>query len=102
MGEVFRARDPRINREVAIKLLSPAWSGDGDRLRRFEQEARAAGSINHPNLVTDIVTRQERRFAFPVRPAVLARWTDPFWSDGKSAAWVEQLNEADVWLMTMQ
>ena len=52
MGEVYRARDPRISREVAIKLLPSAWSTDDDRLRRFEQEARAAGSINHPNLVT--------------------------------------------------
>jgi Tol biopolymer transport system component len=52
MGEVYRARDPRINRDVAIKILPSAWTGDADRLRRFEQEARAAGSINHPNLVT--------------------------------------------------
>src|SRR5207302_5330582 len=52
MGEVYRARDPRINREVAIKLLPSGWTSDAERLRRFEQETRAAGSINHPNLVT--------------------------------------------------
>jgi Tol biopolymer transport system component len=52
MGEVYRARDPRINREVAIKLLPSGWATDAERLRRFEQESRAAGSINHPNLVT--------------------------------------------------
>lgn len=52
MGEVFRARDPRIGREVAIKLLPDGWTTDADRLRRFELESRAAGSINHPNLVT--------------------------------------------------
>jgi hypothetical protein len=52
MGEVFRARDTRIGRAVAIKVLPAATTGDGDRLRRFEQEARAAGGMNHPNLVT--------------------------------------------------
>jgi serine/threonine protein kinase len=52
MGEVFRARDTRIGREVAIKVLPAAMTGDASRLRRFEQEARAAGGLNHPNLVT--------------------------------------------------
>src|SRR5713101_8054359 len=52
MGEVWRARDSRIGREVAIKVLPQAFAADGDRLRRFEQEARAAGTLNHPNLVT--------------------------------------------------
>src|SRR5712691_324373 len=52
MGEVWRARDTRIGREVAIKILPPAFVLDRDRLRRFEQEARAAGTLNHPNLVT--------------------------------------------------
>jgi eukaryotic-like serine/threonine-protein kinase len=52
MGEVFAARDSRLGRDVAIKILPPALSGDADRVRRFEQEARAAGSMNHPNLVT--------------------------------------------------
>ncbi|MCA1732074.1 MAG: serine/threonine-protein kinase, partial [Acidobacteria bacterium] len=52
MGEVFAARDSRLGRDVAIKILPPALSGDADRVRRFEQEARAAGSMNHPNLIT--------------------------------------------------
>ena len=52
MGEVWRARDTRIGREVTIKILPPAFADDRDRLRRFEQEARAAGTLNHPNLVT--------------------------------------------------
>jgi eukaryotic-like serine/threonine-protein kinase len=51
MGEVYKARDPRIGREVAIKVLPPAFAADKDRLRRFQQEARAAGALNHPNLV---------------------------------------------------
>jgi serine/threonine protein kinase len=50
MGEVFRARDPRLNREVAIKVLPASFSADADRLRRFEQEAKAAGVLNHPNI----------------------------------------------------
>src|SRR5712691_4183288 len=51
MGEVYRARDSRIGREVAIKILPPALANDADRLRRFEQEARATGTLNHPNLL---------------------------------------------------
>lgn len=52
MGEVYRAFDTRLGREVAIKLLPAAFSTDKDRLRRFEQEARAAGMLNHPNVLT--------------------------------------------------
>src|SRR5215475_2755387 len=50
MGEVYRARDPRLGREVAIKVLPASYSQDADRLKRFEQEARAAGVLNHPNI----------------------------------------------------
>jgi len=52
MGEVYRATDTRLGRTVAIKVLPPDFSADADRLRRFEQEARTVGSLNHPNLVT--------------------------------------------------
>jgi len=51
MGEVYRARDPRLGRYVAIKVLPAYLSNDPDRLRRFEQEARAAGLLNHPNVL---------------------------------------------------
>ncbi|HJW94490.1 MAG TPA: protein kinase [Thermoanaerobaculia bacterium] len=52
MGEVWRARDERLGRDVAVKILPAELTKDTERLRRFEQEARAAGSLNHPNLVT--------------------------------------------------
>ena len=60
MGEVYKARDPRLGREVAIKVLPASFSSDPDRLRRFEQEAKAAGVLNHPNItaVYDIGTNQ--------------------------------------------
>jgi serine/threonine protein kinase len=51
MGEVYRARDPRIGRDVAVKVLPAAFSKDPERLRRFEQEARSAGVLNHPNIL---------------------------------------------------
>jgi len=51
MGEVYRARDEKLNRDVAIKILPGQSSQSEDRLLRFEQEARAAGSLNHPNIL---------------------------------------------------
>jgi serine/threonine protein kinase/Tol biopolymer transport system component len=51
MGEVFRARDERLGRDVALKLIRPASSDNPDHLRRFEQEARAAAALNHPNIL---------------------------------------------------
>src|SRR6478752_271947 len=50
MGEVYRAKDARLGRDVAIKVLPASFSQDADRLRRFEQEAKAAGLLNHPNI----------------------------------------------------
>jgi predicted ATPase len=52
MGEVYRAKDTRLEREVAIKTLSPDWCSQPEALSRFEQEARSACALNHPNIVT--------------------------------------------------
>src|SRR5687767_5105974 len=51
MGEVYRARDTRLKRDVAVKVLPASLSADPDRLRRFELEAEATGRLNHPNIL---------------------------------------------------
>ena len=60
MGEVYRARDARLGRDVALKILPSSYSSDHDRLRRFEQEAKAAGLLNHPNItaIYDVGTHE--------------------------------------------
>jgi serine/threonine protein kinase len=64
MGEVYRARDTRLDREVAIKVLPADFAQDADRLKRFEQEARATSALNHPNILTvyDIGTHEGAPF----------------------------------------
>src|SRR6476620_8908210 len=52
MGEVYRATDPKIGRDVAIKVLPADFSADTERVARFEQEAQAAGALNHPNILS--------------------------------------------------
>src|SRR5690349_10443296 len=59
MGEVYRARDPRLGREVAVKVLPAEFGDDAGRLRRFEQEARAASALNDPNILTVFDTGSE-------------------------------------------
>src|SRR4051812_27426063 len=50
MGEVFRARDTRLDRDVAIKILPEAFAADGDRVARFQREAKVLASLNHPHI----------------------------------------------------
>jgi serine/threonine protein kinase len=52
MGEVYLAQDTRLGRKIALKLLPPQFTADEDRVRRFEQEARAASALNRPNIIT--------------------------------------------------
>src|SRR5262247_3132959 len=52
MGEVYLARDSRLNRKVAVKVLPDIFARDQERMRRFEQEARATSALNHPNILT--------------------------------------------------
>jgi serine/threonine-protein kinase len=65
MGEVYRARDTRLGREVAIKILPAAFAADSESIRRFEKEAHAVASLSHPNIVTllDVGEEQGVRYA---------------------------------------
>src|SRR5204863_1692178 len=88
MGEVYRARDTRLMRDVAVKVLLPEVASDPERRRRFEQEARAASALNHPSIVTiydigendsavyiamELVEGVTLRDAFPAEPLPLRR-----------------------------
>src|SRR5579871_2637185 len=90
MGEVYKAHDSRLQRDVAIKVLPHSFSEDLERLRRFEQEARATGALNHPNILAihelgaqeghpyivsellegETLRERLRRGAIPVRKAI--------------------------------
>jgi serine/threonine-protein kinase len=73
MGHVYRARDSRLGREVAIKTLPASMAGDRDRLDRFEKEARLASSLNHPNIVTIYDIGEERSIPYIAMELVAGR-----------------------------
>src|SRR5271168_4670381 len=64
MGEIYKARDSRLNRVVAVKVLAPGRTRDPERRRRFIQEAQAASALNHPNIITihDILSETEMQY----------------------------------------
>ena len=80
IGEVYRAHDTRLDREVAIKILPAGFAKDADRLKRFEQEARAASTPNYPNILTvyDIGARDGAPF---IAQAELKRLLPDFFPD---------------------
>src|SRR3974390_1068372 len=66
MGEVYRARDMRLGRDVAVKILPESFAREGDRLRRFEQEARSVAALNHPNILAVFDVGQDNGSPFLV------------------------------------
>ena len=96
MGEVYRAKDPRLGREVAIKVLPASFSQDTDRLKRFEQEARAAGVLNHPNItaVHDLGSHDGAPYIVTDFVHLSATSPAPLWLDGvelSAFAWTGML-----------
>ena len=82
MGEVWRARDTRLSREVAIKVLPAEAASDSDRLKRFEKEARAASALNHPNIVTLYEIGREGETSYIVMELVEGRTLRELLADG--------------------
>jgi TolB-like protein len=70
MGEVYRARDTRLGRSVAVKILPPEFAGDAESVRRFEKEARAVASLSHPNIVTLLDVGEEAGLHYAVAELV--------------------------------
>ena len=75
MGEVYRARDTKLNREVALKVLPELFALDSDRLARFKREAQMLAALNHPNIAAIYGFEDSERRARP-RPRA-GRWADP-------------------------
>src|SRR5438552_819595 len=82
MGEVYRARDTRLGREVALKLLPEAFARDADRLARFEREARTVAALNHPNIVVLYSVEESRGVRFLTMELVEGETLDRLVSQG--------------------
>lgn len=85
MGQVYRARDTRLDRTVAIKILPPEFDGDSDRLARFEREARTIAGLNHPHICTLHDVGEEGGVRFLVMEYVEGRTLAEFLRDGPPA-----------------
>ena len=75
MGEVYRARDTKLNRDVALKVLPEAFAKNGERMARFRREAQVLASLNHPNIATFTAWRS---------PTGTARWQWSWWKGRRS------------------
>src|SRR5271168_2227717 len=82
MGEVYRARDARLGRTVAIKILPSAFSADSDRLQRFEREARSASALSHPNIVTIYELGQDGSTHYIAMELIEGKTLGELFSDG--------------------
>jgi serine/threonine protein kinase len=80
MGEVYRARDTKLNRDVALKILTEAFASDPDRLARFTREAQTLAALNHPQWG---------------RTLSLSR-------DGRTLVYLQTRAEGDIWLMNLE
>ena len=85
MGEVYRATQSSLGREVAVKILAAQFAADPERLRRFEQEARAASALNHPNIISIYDVGREGSTAFIASRPMVTKPSSPMLSP--SAAW---------------
>ena len=75
MGEVYRARDTKLNRDVALKVLPEVFARDAERMVRFQREAQVLASLNHPNIATFTAWRS---------PTGTARWQWSWWKGRRS------------------
>jgi TolB-like protein/tetratricopeptide (TPR) repeat protein len=91
MGEVYRAHDARLGRDVAIKILPAEVSNDADRLQRFEQEARAAAALNHPNILTVFDVGADHGVSFLVTELLQGRTLRDVMSDQRAGVDVRRL-----------
>jgi serine/threonine protein kinase len=82
MGDVYRARDTRLNREIAVKVLSPTFADDPGLLMRFRREAHVLASLNHPNIVTIYDIGQERRTVYIAMELVQGKTLDEILAEG--------------------
>src|SRR5688572_10570675 len=110
MGEVFRAHDPKLQREVAVKILPANISEDPARLQRFEQEAHAASRLNHPNIlsiydvgVDDVLPLVGERKPIPFLQTQFSETQAQFSPDGRWVAYAsDESGQPEVYVQSFQ